>query len=475
MEETGTVIVLTPMNLEYRAVRAQLTGLRRQWHPDGTFFEVGRVPGVAWPVALMVTGEGNLNAAVLADRAIARFQARALFVVGVAGSLQDDIELGDVVVATWVYGYHGGKEGPEGFQARPRSWPATHRLEQAARAADIAGSWTGLLPEAASPAVHFKPVAAGEVVLNSRDSPLALQLKRNYNDAAAIEMESAGAAAAAHLNTSVPVLTIRGISDKADGRTHPSDAAGLQAVAADHAAAFMAGLLKVLAPEGQETADFLDGRPADLPTIWHARLGVPRVAAAAILELHLVPALRTPPPARLLAAVTDDLIALGREENMFGTAAELSVRDPATVVAPASGLAVTQDGQRSAWMPLPSDTVGAVLDPADVTGRLTAMLSVLLRMDVPDPEEAGLAVGVAPSILLSEGRVADIPRKVTRQRTSLTPVCVPASGVLPLARIAASPDRIAAELCARLLLKFRQQTAPSARQAPAPDLRGTRG
>jgi hypothetical protein len=305
-------------------------------------------------------------------------------------------------------------------------------------------------------------VAAGEIVLNSRDTPLAYQLKQNYNDAAAIEMESAGAAAAAHLSSSVPVLTIRGISDKADDRKSLSDAAGLQPVAAAHAAAFTAGLLKILAPSGQETLDaLLAGRPAELPTVWQAQLGVPRVAGAALLELHLVPAFRTPPSARRLAAVSDDLVVLGREEGLFGSSAEPSVWDPATVVAGASGLAITPDGQRSAWLPLPSDTMGAVLDPADITGQLTVMLRALLRVGVPDPEEAALAVGVAPAVLLSEGRVADLPRTVARQRTSLTPVRVPACSVLPLARIAASPGRIAEELCGGLLLKFREQSAAS--------------
>jgi hypothetical protein len=59
------------------------------------------------------------------------------------GSLKDDVRIGDVVVATRV-------------------------------------------------AVHFKPIAAGEVVLDSRDSALALRLRSTISDAAAIDLESAG-------------------------------------------------------------------------------------------------------------------------------------------------------------------------------------------------------------------------------------------------------------------------------------------
>ena len=257
---SGTVVVLTPMNLEYRAMRAQLAQLHEILHPEGTSFEVGSLPGTPWQVALAVTGEGNSTTAVLAERAISSFRPEALLVVGVAGALKNDIELGDVVVATWVYSYHGGKEDADGFRARPRGWASTHRLEQAARRVENEGTWTGRLPVPASPAVHFKPIAAGEVVLNSRDTPLALQIRRNYDDAAAIEMESAGASTAAHLNASTPMITIRGISDKADGRKHLSDTAGLQPVAAAHAAAFAAALLEELATaEPAATRGFVIG------------------------------------------------------------------------------------------------------------------------------------------------------------------------------------------------------------------------
>lgn len=241
-----TVIVMTALQSEYRAIRAHLTDVRQRTHPAGTIAEVGRLPGTPWRVAVMVMGAGNVSAAVLAERAASWFRPRALLVVGIAGALQDDIQIGDVVVATWVYGYHGGFVSGGEFHARPRAWAASHRLEQGARAVDMSGDWGTSSGDRAvpPPAVHFRPVAAGEVVLNSRDAPLAKQLERDYNDAAAIEMESAGAATAGHLNDSLDVLTIRGISDKADGTKHATDEQGLQQVAAAHAADFAVALLR---------------------------------------------------------------------------------------------------------------------------------------------------------------------------------------------------------------------------------------
>jgi nucleoside phosphorylase len=86
--------------------------------------------------------------------------------------------------------------------------------------------------------VHFKPVTSGEIVLTATGTPLATQLRSTYDDAAAVEMESAGIAQAAHLNRALPVLSVRGISDRADASKYIADAAGWQHIAAGRAAAF---------------------------------------------------------------------------------------------------------------------------------------------------------------------------------------------------------------------------------------------
>lgn len=250
-----TVVVLTALDLEYLAVRAHLVGLRQRRHPAGTLFETGQLPGSDVMIVIAVTGAGNPGAGVLTERAIAMFRPQALLFVGVAGSLADDLGLGDVVVATKVYAYHGGKDEDGGFLARPRAWEAPHELDQLARHISRTNSWATLLDPVSQrrpPAVHFRPIAAGEVVLNSRDTPLAQQLRRTYNDAAAIEMESAGVSQAGHLNRNLPVLTVRGISDKADGFKENADRAGSQTTAAAHAAAFALALAAELGAQSHD-------------------------------------------------------------------------------------------------------------------------------------------------------------------------------------------------------------------------------
>ena len=72
------------------------------------------------------------------------------------------------------------------------------------------------------------------------------------------------------------------------------------------------------------------------------------------------------------------------QEPMVAEAVQVTSRGGA-------GLAVTRAGQRSAWLPLPRDGLGAVLDPADVRDRLTTLLSALVGMDLPDPAQADRA------------------------------------------------------------------------------------
>jgi nucleoside phosphorylase len=245
------VVVLTALEIEHEAVRKHLVDLRLAVHPAGTLFEVGRISGSSRWIALAVLGEGNQTAAVITDRSAGLFHPEFILFVGVAGALSDDICLGDVVVATRIYSYQSGRETDDGFLARPRAWEAPHHLEQRARYLSRTGSWTALLPERPDPpaAVHFKPIAAGEVVLAAIDSSLATFIRRHYNDAAAVEMEGAGVARAAHLNRALPVLVIRGISDRANAGKQELDRSGWQQVAAANVAAFALGLITSLPVE----------------------------------------------------------------------------------------------------------------------------------------------------------------------------------------------------------------------------------
>lgn len=122
MEESRqrpTVVVLTALQVEYEAMRRHLTDVQEIEIPQGTLLEVGRIAGLGWRVALAETGPTNTRAALIAQTAVEYFDAEAAFFVGVAGALKDTINLGDVVVASKIYGYHGGRESVDGSAPDP--------------------------------------------------------------------------------------------------------------------------------------------------------------------------------------------------------------------------------------------------------------------------------------------------------------------------------------------------------------------
>ncbi len=248
MTENPSVVILTALDVEYDEVRTGLCDIRMRRHPAGTRFDVGYVGTDGPLVALALTGKGNLPAGTLTERAITYFSPVAVVFVGIAGARRSDIELGDVVVATHVYAYHGATSEDDGTWARPRVWETAHSVDQTARHVARSGSWRHRrLTAQAPPQVHFGPIAAGEQVHYSKISPNATWLRDHYNDTVAVEMEAAGVAQASHLNDSLPMAVVRGISDPADPTKATADRVGWQRRAAANASVFALALATELA------------------------------------------------------------------------------------------------------------------------------------------------------------------------------------------------------------------------------------
>lgn len=246
----ATAVVLTALDVEYDAVRARLDDLRPVRVPGGTRFEIGDLHGdsLEWEVAVAEIGEGNLDAAIEAGNAISHFDPDLILFVGVAGGFKDDLSHGDVVVASKVYDYHGGKADEE-FYARPMAFATLHSLSQLVRKVRRE-NWLDAAPAgqaADGPRVQLKPIAAGEVVVVKKSSEVARQIRAHYNDTAAVDMESYGTYLAAQ-RAGRPVLAVRGISDLLDDKTSSADA-DRQPMASSHAAAFALALLRAVEPE----------------------------------------------------------------------------------------------------------------------------------------------------------------------------------------------------------------------------------
>ncbi|RAJ30376.1 nucleoside phosphorylase [Kitasatospora sp. SolWspMP-SS2h] len=315
----GPVVILTALNLEYQAVRQKLADPQVHRHERGTRFEVGTVQGTSCRVALGLTNKGNHSAAVIAERAIQEFSPVAVLFVGVAGALWDTTRLGDVVMASHVYAYHGGTSEDDGLKARPRVWEAPHGISQIASHLARLNDWADPAPgHEDAPQIRFGAIAAGEVVQNSRISAEAKWIRQHYNDALAIEMEAAGVAQAGHLN-GASVAVIRGISDRADGTKNSADDRNWQPRAAANAAAFATRLAVELAREEEETAvprddrirsaDRLDRHVSN--TAHHSTIGI-MAGTVTGSSVHLNTAPQASGPTDLIAELNGFREQLGR-------------------------------------------------------------------------------------------------------------------------------------------------------------------
>lgn len=292
------VVVFTALPLEYAAMRAHLTDLSKVKTRTGTRFEVGLLAGthVDWTVHLAEIGMGNAGAAAEVAMAVEAFEPALLLFVGVgAGVKPADQARGDVVIAERVYNVHSGKHvpGPGGttqILARPVSMPTSHRLTQLVRGV-VRSDWSeGCRSDGvadATPRAYLKPIAAVEAVLTDLDDELVRRIANQYNDAAAVDMESYGVYEAAH-RLETPALAVRGLSDLVGGKSAEEDLEW-QPIAAANAAAFASGLLRFA---GGDDLPRGGGRPApSAPTAGEiARPAQTRSAEARLARL--APSLR---------------------------------------------------------------------------------------------------------------------------------------------------------------------------------------
>lgn len=164
-------------------------------------------------VVVVQSGIGKVNAAVCTQILVDDFQAEVVMNTGIAGSLNNDINIGDIVVSTdlvhhdveaTAFGYKKGQvPGMEYF---------SFQSDDALR---------GLAVKACREVNPDIQVFEGRIA--SGDQFVADQGVKDFivNEfgAYAVEMEGAAIAQAAMLNH-VPFLVIRAISDKADGSAH---------------------------------------------------------------------------------------------------------------------------------------------------------------------------------------------------------------------------------------------------------------
>ncbi len=204
-------LILAALDGELTTIRSALIKPEeRDWR--GLPVVCGSLPGTrgaSTEVVVGRTGVGKVQAALLAQHLIDRHDPERIIMAGVAGSLRNDLDVGDAVIATATV-QHDIDVTSLGFA--PGAVPYTNYHVVACD--PLMPSIASRLVRQARERIVTGIVASGDQFIDTPE--VRARLARVY-DAACVEMEGAAVGFVAHVN-GVPFSLLRIISDHANGK-----------------------------------------------------------------------------------------------------------------------------------------------------------------------------------------------------------------------------------------------------------------
>jgi adenosylhomocysteine nucleosidase len=196
---------------------------------EGLLFEV--------PVVLCKSGVGKVNAAVCTQILIDKFGVDCVLFTGVAGALDPELNIGDIVISTDCM-QHDIDVSPLGFARGVIPFADTSIFVADSELVNIAYESSKQLFGS-----HIRKgrVLSGDQFIADRDKVKQLHLELS---GICTEMEGAAVAQACQMN-GIPFVVIRSMSDKADGSAHVNFAEFTQ-LASDNSYRLIAHMIKAL-------------------------------------------------------------------------------------------------------------------------------------------------------------------------------------------------------------------------------------
>jgi nucleoside phosphorylase len=227
--------LIIPSRDEFDCAR-EILGFGQAVKENGYYLYPFTIPGSDLTgIALVLFKEGQTGSAVAATNLLAQCDLRLLVLIGVAGSLSDDLRLGDVVIAAEIDEYlYAAKAAESEFQVGGQSWRAGRDLVAFANNFPFLPgdyqAWRTRVQLRRDPSLQSqvdaltrdKPdyevgqLASGDI--KGATEEFKRWLRHYGRRRVALEMESAGVAKAIYQSGRSDLLVIRGISNFADGR-----------------------------------------------------------------------------------------------------------------------------------------------------------------------------------------------------------------------------------------------------------------
>lgn len=197
------------MNEEIELLVSHMTDVRETVKAGITFRE-GTYFGK--DVVVCRTGVGKVNAAVTTQILIDRFGVEAVIFTGVAGALDPELNIGDLVISSECM-QHDMDVTPLGFARGVIPYEEKSIFEADSKLVDLAvASGEKLF----AGKVKKGRVLSGDQFIASRDAVASLNKELGGT---CVEMEGASVAQVCSMNA-IPYVVLRSMSDKADGSAH---------------------------------------------------------------------------------------------------------------------------------------------------------------------------------------------------------------------------------------------------------------
>ena len=227
--------IIGAMEVEVKELREMMENPQAQTVAGMTFYQ-GTIKGKE--VVVVRSGIGKVNAGICSQILVDRYQVEGIINTGIAGSLRNEINIGDIVLATVAvqhdvdatgFGYPLGEIPQMGI----KEFPADEKLRALAEECS----------KKANPDIQVfcGRVASGDQFISNKEKKNWIQ--DNF-DAFCTEMEGAAIAQAAYLNN-IPYLVVRAISDKADDSAN-MDYSEFEAKAVKNSVRLMAAMIAEL-------------------------------------------------------------------------------------------------------------------------------------------------------------------------------------------------------------------------------------
>lgn len=225
--------IIGAMELEVETLIEKLSEKTETKYAMRTFY-TGKLENA--DVVLARCGVGKVNAAITVQMMVDKFGITDIINTGVAGSLNEKIDIGDIVLATGAL-YHDMEATAFGYkigqvpQMDVFEFPTSNELVELADA-----SCKKVNPDVK---VFRGRIASGDQFIAGKE--IKANIKKNF-DPMCVEMEGAAMAHAAYVN-GINCLVIRAISDKADDSAE-MDYPTFERKAAEHCAKMVLEMMK---------------------------------------------------------------------------------------------------------------------------------------------------------------------------------------------------------------------------------------